>query len=117
MADKWIQLMSENGTDNLFPTSKMDLLWTNATPGTAVTNQTISLDLSTYKYILVVMKPSSQNWYQTTVIPMDLAGLTNSVGTYYGGYYRGIIVSTSGVTITSGNDAASASPFKIYGIK
>lgn len=56
MADKWIQLMSEDGTDNLFPTGKFDLLWTNSAPTSAFSPQTLSIDFSKYNHILVICK-------------------------------------------------------------
>lgn len=56
MADKWIQLQSSNGEDNLFPTTKMDLLWTNSSPNSSFASQTLALDLSGYKIIYILFR-------------------------------------------------------------
>ena len=53
MADKWIQLMSEDGTDYLFPISKMDLLWENASPTSSFGAQTLNVNLGDYHWYLV----------------------------------------------------------------
>ena len=45
MADKYIQLQSADGTDNLFPITMSDenLLWTNGSPKVAITFASITL--------------------------------------------------------------------------
>ena len=128
MADKWIQLMSEDGTDNLFPVTKMDLLWTNASPTTAFTPQTVSLDLSDYRLIGIEF-----NYYKGTVdfvvtCFMQKHGFKEMcIGSALGKpAYRGATVTNSGVTFTEGNTGNGSTystnndvqiPYKIYGVK
>ena len=131
MADKWIQLMSEDGTDNLFPTSKMDLLWTNASPSSSFAEQTISIDLSSYSAVVVETvhdedgAPYGFNFIceknrQTTLT-------TFSMRVTFRVRRRGCTVTDAGISFLDAYDSASwennsklnnvAVPFKIYGIK
>lgn len=124
MADKWIQLMSEDGTDNLFPTSRMELLWTNSAPTSAFAQQTVSLDLSEYMYIVIEMDQDTNlsrgRYYFGTVgfvISMSLVptSITNA-------YTRTATISASGINFTVGYVGSSSNnnamiPYHIYGIK
>lgn len=130
MADKWIQLMSEDGADNLFPTSKLGLLWENASPTSGFSAQTVSLNLVGYSYVLVVFKRTTGSDYYSTSIcsvgehsigvagPID-TGSSSTMTRYFS-------VSTSGVSFLTGVSALPSSgtqqstyciPLKIYGIK
>lgn len=130
MADKWIQLMSEDGTDNLFPTSKIDLLWENASPMSAFAAQTVSLDLSGYKTVCIVTNNNySGDPDGYTYLPVGSSSIVTNMNK--GGTYRlrrrACIVSSTGVTFEDARDTAgwdnnsqsngTAIPQKIYGIK
>ena len=125
MADKWIQLMSEDGTDNLFPTSKMDLLWANASPSSNFAAQTVSLDLSRYAKVIVnyrwATSDTSQYLGRTNIIGRstidDCCNPTNTAT-------QGVRTYTSSTTGISFLDAYTGSksnnimiPLEIYGIK
>ena len=128
MADKWIQLMSEDGTDNLYPTSKMDLLWENASPSSSFAAQTVSIDLT--KYSKVVMQAIEGTGYSNINNYLALTdGSTIIMQNSFGkNRYRYVTVSSSGIGFDDGkiyNSYASSAttdnsvivPSKIYGIK
>lgn len=124
MADKWIQLMSEDGTDNLFPVGKMDLLWTNSAPASVFASQTINIDFTDYDTILVLCRVASadgnSSWnimkkgYDCTLVAFDynftpITRLSNSFN-------------DSSITFGQGYRSGSAStdtciPLYIYGIR
>lgn len=70
MADKYIQLQSADGVDNLFPLGKLALLWTNSSPTSSFTAQTISIaNLDDYKYLIIVVKATtSADTYQSQIL-------------------------------------------------
>lgn len=128
MADKWIQLQSADGTDNLFPTTNMDLLWTNSAPTSAFSAQTVAISLTGYKTAMIVSKVTKGGeFYITSYIAV---GSTNTIVfpmDYI--YYRDATVATAGVTFGGGkrtntygastptSDNNDIIPYKIYGIK
>lgn len=130
MANKWIQLMSADGTDNLFPTiSNRDLLWTNSATGNTFAAQTISLDLSAYKMIEVDFSyyvESTPTYLLTNRAFIDgikymALGVATGQSTY-----RGFTATSTGVAFTDANRNTGSSssvnnscmiPYKIYGIK
>lgn len=123
MADKWIQLMSEDGTDNLFPTSKMDLLWTNASPSSNFAAQTVSLDLNTYKYVRIRYEVTSA-WQVLFDFFVDNVKYVAHFVTENNSNsrVRDIVVSSTGITFGNGiangsTNNAEMKPIKIYGIK
>ena len=125
MADKYIQLMSEDGTDNLYPVGKLDLLWTNSSPTASFSSQTVSLDLSKYRLVMISYCYSyNSEYYQTMIQPVD--GLTyrcttgNSTNNNNG--VRAGTATATGVVFTAGayNGASNNQyviPYKIYGIR
>ena len=128
MADKWIQLMSEDGTDNLFPTSKMDLLWTNASPNSSFDSQTVALDLSGYKFVGIVIKfYIDKNGYSFTIIPVPVtnySAISVTSDTDTDVRYRMVTTTSNGVSFGVGRNTGDtttnngrAIPQKIYGIK
>ena len=125
MADKWIQLMSEDGTDNLFPTSKMDLLWTNASPTSNFAAQTVALDLSKYSKVII-------NYRWATSATEQYLGRINIVGRTTiddccnpnNTSVQGVRTYTSSITgiyfygaYTSSSSNNIMIPLEIYGIK
>lgn len=130
MSDKWIQLQSSNGEDNLFPVGKMDLLWTNSSPSSAFGAQTIALDLSAYSmiytmYCIAVDVADSAKRYNTCMQNVD--GKPYQHASYYSGNSsnmtrRTITATTTGIIFENGIYGTSSStncnvPQKIYGIK
>lgn len=126
--DKWIQLQDSNN-NNLYPTSKMDLLWTNSSPSSSFSAQAISLDFSIYKIVYVLF---AQN---TTTMNIDIATyLTNDTVTVKSidskkivirnvykndsviSFSDASIIPTYGATSTTTNNSILI-PYKIYGIK
>lgn len=125
MADKWIQLQSADGTDNLFPVGKMDLLWTNSNPTATFAGQTIPLDLSKYILLYIVCRRTtgSDTLHINGIIKKGESGQV--IGNYNGWAYREISSSNdagikfgSGVKGTSSftTDNTYAIPLYIYGI-
>lgn len=111
----------------------MDLLWTNASPTSPFNAQTISLNLTNYKVVLIQCWAEPSNVgdlaagaYSWNEIPV---GETGSITSSYAQIrYRQVKVTTSGCVFDTGygvtvfNQSASASdhaaiPLKIYGIK
>lgn len=130
MANKWIQLMNSGGTDNLFPTTNMDLLWTNASPTSAFAGQTVSIDLSDYKlvYINCSLANTTTDGSTTALIKMnDYGNLFHGFVGTGSGYYvacRRAYVTATGVTFTVGRACTTNTtnnsiciPYQIYGIK
>ena len=120
MADKWIQLMSENGVDNLYPTSNMDLLWENASPTTSFSAQTISLDLSEYKYIYLVGNDSVVGTRPSTLIITGNRGQLVVAAASSG--RRNVITRTSEISFEIGLTGDQTNnnrciPYQVYGIK
>ena len=129
MADKWIQLMSEDGADNLFPTSKMDLLWTNASPTSSFAEQTVQLDLSNYSTIVIMYAPYDSLQYYSSMICFKgtIYLVTTDMGS--GGaasVARKATISNTGIAFetarlgyngTATNNNTYIIPYKIYGIK
>ena len=120
MADKWIQLMSEDGTDNLFPTSKMDLLWINASPNSSFASQNIPLVLSTYSLVYIIYQPEPSTrpgkFFSTFVIVGETASLITDWTSSSELFKRDYIVSATGIDVT-GTNGLECIPYKIYGIK
>lgn len=127
MADKWIQLMSEDGVDNLYPTSHMDLLWENASPTATFSAQTVSLDLSGYHYVYVIVRATTgEAHFGSHIVPVGTSQELLCVATTYL-RKRNATISTNGVTFDGGYNqssinsweasTASAIPYRIYGIK
>lgn len=57
MADKWIQLQSADSVDNLFPTSRLELVWTNSSPSSTYGNTTALIsNVADYKAFIIVVK-------------------------------------------------------------
>lgn len=127
MADKWIQLQSSDGGDNLFPTSHMDLLWTNANPTGSFAAQTVSLDLSSYRFVYIETiynAADANNRYinynlcikNTKVTLIGDQGEGGAIGR------RSANISDTGITFTTGyingsSNADACVPKNIYGIK
>lgn len=126
--------MSEDGVDNLYPTSKMDLLWENASPTSDFASQTLSLDLSEYSLFLLVSKTYKTNANnEANVTSMFIKGIQSfaisgagqsiSSGTYLLETRRGATFNDAGVAFenamqpTTTNNNAYMIPYQIYGIK
>ena len=105
----------------------VEKLWTNPSPGSAFSAQTVSLDLSEYSYILIHLIHNSDNDYGVNMFftPVRVgyketcANKASSTGNMVG---RTATVSTTGVTFTTGyNNSTSgtkyAVPCVIYGIR
>lgn len=129
MADKWIQLMSEDGTDNLFPTSRLELLWTNSSPTSSFAAQTISLDLSDYAYVVIKMGVDTANLdHVCNFIALIDGGATRCEFSSRVIMFRDATVTTSGVSFgvnatvssyngTVNNTNTNSIPLYIYGVK
>lgn len=118
MANKWIQLMSADGTDNLFPVGKIDLLWTNSAPTSSFSAQTIPLDLSGYDLILITSE-NSVSFAENNVGSKRQITYSSTSGQIR---HRDFTVATTGITFDAGyggssTDNSNCRPYKIYGIK
>lgn len=102
----------------------MSLLWTNPSPTSNFAAQTVSLDLSGFDAVMVVMKLKKDLIYVSwnfgfigdTAI-MSIKG--NATGTMYG---RTAEINAQGIVFGTGYSASTSSneygiPAKIYGIK
>ena len=100
------------------------LLWTNPNPTTAFAAQTISLDLSEYKYVVIVSKNSISNDPSPRAVDvfpvldnyeagLKIKGPSTSTS-------RTITISQAGITVTTSTGSPANNfviPYKIYGIK
>lgn len=114
---------------------KLKLLWTNPNTTAAFASQTVSLDLSKYKYIAIkcsfqLFAVAVGHYISTNIIPVPsqvgstgysafIMGINNSQDITS----RSISVSVSGVTFGAGNSSSVSGsneyciPLKIYGMK
>lgn len=131
--DKWIQLQSSDGVDNLFPVGKMDLLWTNATPNTNFGEQYINLDTTGYKSFIGVFAWGVQTGldvvYSTLLIPAKNLNCRVSARIASTDKFRQCRVEDTRVWFSdcssfpsyaqssSGVVNSTIIPYKIYGIK
>lgn len=115
----------ETALNDLYSKSKLTLLWTNANPNSSFEAQTISLDLSSYKYIAVVVNTDTGEISfprSTSIIPVGQYNNCRIIGTLTT-YYRDVAATIAGVSFsTASNPSVSSNnnkciPYKIYGIK
>ena len=102
------------------------LLWTNPNPTSAFAAQTIEMDLSEYKYVIVVAITAPNYDYTpraNVILPVnsDYSGFDIPIGATGGSCRRNLNSSTNGIKISaqlacSGNNNYVI-PYKIYGIK
>lgn len=126
------QIQDSNG-NNIYPIAfaqggmKMDLLWTNPSPTSAFASQTVSLDLSDYDYVYIVVRVTTgEAHYGSFFIKTGSTEELLCVATTYL-RKRNATVSQSGITFDGGYNQASVSsweantssaiPLRIYGIK
>ena len=123
MADKWVQLQSEDGLDNLFPTSRLELLWTNSAPTTAIsTTLSIPLSLAVYTFVYMYFRVYTDNnnsGYTTKLVRVGDENVqiysTDDNATQH--YSRWFTVSTTGINFIKSSSSKINIPVKIYGIK
>lgn len=126
------QMTDDNG-NNVFPYAysmggmKMDLLWTNPSPSSAFSAQTVSLDLSKYDLFIIRTTP-----HKTVSEYFDCLVIKN-VATRIYGYRtnlttREVLITDTGATFGTGklastynssitDSADNSIPIEIYGIK
>ena len=127
--DKWIQLQSSDGTNNLFPVGRMDLLWTNGSPTSDFGSQTIPLDLSDYNAVLVTFKWGKDSANPSlNVVALVGVGMGIASSVYNARVYREFTPTSTGIQFAGGYYGAtlsssmgtgngSAVPYQIYGIR
>lgn len=105
---------------------QMALLWTNPSPTSAFSAQTVSLDLSGYDAVLVecTLTNSATSAHITGILLVGYAGniTGEGAGTNNYIYVRNADVQATGLTFGTGYRSGTAStsyciPFRIYGIK
>lgn len=102
----------------------IDTVWTNASPSSSFSAQTITLDMTSYKAIVIEhgFNTSSSLNRISGLIPKNetvgvISGLGGTGGSYYEAY-RTASFDDNGVTFGAGSPAnTNAIPLKIYGIK
>ena len=129
MANKWIQLQTIDGTDNLFPINRMDLLWTNSSPTSDFSAQTVELDLSDYDAVLVTFKWGKDSANPSiNVVALVGVGLGIASSVYNSRVYREFTPTATGIQFAAGAYGSSVSasmatgngsavPYQIYGIR
>ena len=107
---------------------KIDLLWTNQSPGTSFAAQTVVLDLAGYDFVMVLAATGTTAVNAETFIALVDDGASYNIflrnyntSTQYN-YLRRFTVDNSGVTFASGlrdttENNTYAIPQKIFGIK
>lgn len=103
------------------------LLWTNPSPSTNFSPQTLSIDLSDYEFVEIVVKDSTSTNYSKAVkgkkgLPITLEAF--GYGSSFTHQFRFATPSDTGITFTKGSLTGSASehnelmiPLFIYGAK
>lgn len=113
--------------------NNMDLLWTNPSPSSAFASQTISLNLSKYKFVYITFKrttgTSIDSYAMSLFLMKGLSGIAMSYGEAYGIIFRDITSVTDSYIKFGGGSYGTASklgittdnnfgiPYKIYGIR
>lgn len=102
----------------------IDTLWTNQSPNVNFAAQTISINLSEYDAVFILVKRNAQVTVNTFVIDNDHALAYIPVGTssyhisvFGNSNYRDATVTTSGVSITAASAANLVIPLMIFGAK
>lgn len=102
---------------------KLISLWTNENPNSNFTGQTISIDLSEYKYVIVVIKTwTDTEYYPRTVTLLPVSDNSNPirVGATSTSRFREMNAKMSGIIISNEINEGSNNeiiPMYIYGIK
>ena len=125
----------EDALNELYSNKRATLLWTNNSKSSAFNPQTISLDLSTYKYVLIITESNvstNNNPKATSLLKVSndvpTTGsheLTNKISltANASSYVRGCYITNTGVTLGNayGDDGKVYNdriiPLFIYGIK
>ena len=131
MADKYIQLQSADGVDNLYPLTGWDLLWENSAPTSSFSAQTISnLDFTPYAFYGVEYAQSySGSALARRMVAINKVGcggllsqaLSNNAYRAFDGTTTSVAfesanrVSTYGGTLTTYN--SDLIPTRIFGIR
>ena len=100
------------------------LLWTNSNLSSNFAAQTLSLDLSNYKYVIIVSRTSTTQDYKnraSSILPVGGTAFTG-VGVSRDRAIRYAKASTTGIEFKIANygldeDNTFSIPYKIYGIK
>lgn len=103
----------------------VDLLWSNASPTSSFSSQTVSIDLSSYKMVYVVFRFASAAFHIPALTAIDdLTYRITSIGTAatYSGSYRTMTPTITGISFGAGTTNGSTSndhmiPEFIYGLK
>lgn len=124
------------GADSVTPFRKIDLLWELASGTTTFEAQTISLDLSKYKQVLIEFGGSCSQYvgtpypcYACLPVPMESANICTGGGTRTSDskswvYYSNVTIATDGITFSanyyrgasSGSQNSTGFPMRIYGL-
>ena len=110
------------------PALRPVLLWTNENPTAAFAAQTISLDLSEYKYVIIVVKQNTNGDYYprcNIILPVSASyenGWEPTIGTNGSKINRLVMVDLNGIWISDATGSSGTYnnvdiPYKIYGIK
>ena len=98
-----------------------ELLWTNPNPASSFEEQTVPLDLSEYKYIILITRTGAEdeNDYkprESIIIPINTE-YDYGVGAYGGSSYRLVKATTTGIKFGSYSKSTRTIPYKVYGLK
>ena len=98
-----------------------ELLWTNPNPTSSFEEQTISLDLSEYKYIILITRTGAEDEYdykprESIIIPINTE-YDYGVSSYGSTLYRTVKATTTGVEFGRYSESNRTIPYKVYGLK
>lgn len=104
------------------PSEYKKLLWTNPSPASSFSAQTISLNLSDYDCVEIETYLSPNGMTTTRLTEVGKMGEVGGLGSAGDRYARMATVSATGITFTEGKtngttNNANAIPYKIYGIR
>ena len=121
--ENWNVSTVEEAINDLYISDKPILVWTNPNPNVNFVGQTVSINLSEYKYIMIVVKANELDSKPraTNIVPVGQYNITRIIGTNTSAY-RDVTATTTGVTFTDGSNLSkvyndACIPYKIYGIK
>lgn len=116
------EISVEDALNDLYSKKDWELLWTNPSPNSSFNAQTLPLNLSNYKYVVIIAKATTSLDYlyrTSTILPIGNSEVFLHVGATGGSAMRDVKALSTGIEFTaaSNNNNSFVIPLKIYGIK
>lgn len=113
----------ETALNDLYENKNATLLWTNSSPNSNFNAQTLPLDLSNYKYVVIIAKASTTEDYlyrTSTIVPVGNSEYNQILSITGGSMIRNVKALSTGIEFSNSsydNSSSYVIPLKIYGLK